>query len=255
MLVTDIVVWVGGPGGEEDGVKRARVREQLLTLIEGRGPGELIPSERELSERLGVSRPTLRAAVDDLAQAGLLVRQHGRGTFTSARKVTQEITPSTMTEFYAPPAEGNWLSRVLSFEVAPAGAQLGHRLRVSPSEPVLNVTRLRLVGDEPMAIEKIQLPAAVAPGLAARDLESGSLYQLLRVRYQVVVTDAVQTIEPTVTDATEAELLGVPLYAPALMFERTTQDSGGRVVEYVRSTYRGDRYRITTHLRFDSESG
>jgi GntR family transcriptional regulator len=106
-----------------------------------------------------------------------------------------------------------------------------------------------------MAIERIQLPAAFVPGLAAADLESGSLYQLLRVRYEIVVTDAVQTIEPTVTDATEAELLGVPRYAPALMFGRTTRDTHGRTVEYARSIYRGDRYRITTHLRFDSASG
>jgi GntR family transcriptional regulator len=236
-------------------VKRARVREQLLSLIEGRGPSEPIPSERELSEQFGVSRPTLRAAVDDLAQAGLLIRQHGRGTFTSARKVNQEITPTAMADFYVPPAEGDWQSRVIAFDTGPAGARLGRRLKVSPAEPVLNVTRLRLVDQEPMAIEKIQMPAALVPKLVASDLESGSLYQLMRIRYEIVVSDAVQTIEPTVTDETEARLLGVPMYAPALMFERTTQDTLGRVVEYVRSIYRGDRYRITTRLRFDSASG
>jgi GntR family transcriptional regulator len=235
-------------------VKRVQVREQLLSLIEAREPGELIPSERELSEQLGVSRPTLRAAVDDLAEAGLLVRRHGRGTFVSNRKVTQELTP-TSTDFYVPPAEGDWQSRVIAFETAPAGARLGHRLRVSPSEPVLSITRLRLVDSEPMAVEQLQVPAALVPRLAARDLESGSFYQLLRVRYGIVVTDAVQILEPTVTDATEAELLGVPRYAPALTFERTTRDSTGRVVEYARSIYRGDRYRITTQLRFDSASG
>jgi GntR family transcriptional regulator len=236
-------------------VKRAQVREQLLGLIEERGAGEPIPSERELSEQFGVSRPTLRAAVDDLARAGLLIRRHGRGTFTSPRKVTQEMTPTATADFYVPPAEGDWLSRVIAFETAPAGARLGNRLRVSPAEPVLTVTRLRVVDDQPMAIETIQLPAELVPQLAPRDLESGSLYHLLRVRYEIVVTDAVQTIEPTVTDATEAELLGVPRYAPALMFERTTRDTAERVVEYTRSIYRGDRYRITTHLRFDSASG
>jgi GntR family transcriptional regulator len=241
-------------GVEEDGVKRAQVREQLLALIEARGPGELIPSERDLAVQLGVSRPTLRAAVDDLAEAGLLVRRHGRGTFVSNRKVTQELTPTT-TDFYVPPAEGDWLSRVIGLDTAPAGARLGHRLQVSPADPVLTIVRLRLVGGEPMAVERLQLPAALVPRLAARDLESGSFYQLLRVRYGILVTDAVQTLEPTVTDATEAELLGVPRYAPALNIERTTRDSTGRVVEYARSIYRGDRYRITTQLRFDSHSG
>lgn len=69
------------------------------------------------------------------------------------------------------------------------------------------------------------------------------------------MSDAVQTIEPSVTDADEAELLEVPVFAPMLLFERTTRDVTGRVVEFARSVYRGDRYRITSKLRFDSSSG
>jgi GntR family transcriptional regulator len=235
-------------------LKRAHVREQLVTLIEERGPGELMPSERELADQLGVSRPTLRAAVADLAEAGLLVRRHGRGTFTSNNKVTQQLTP-TASDFYVPPAEGEWQSRVIDMTTAPAGAQLGHRLLVSPADPVLTIVRVRLVNDEPISIERLQLPAVLVPRLAPKDLESGSFYQLLRVRYEIVVSSAIQTLEPTVTDETEAGLLGVPMYAPALSVERTTKDVTGRVVEYVRSIYRGDRYRITTQLRFDSASG
>ena len=106
-----------------------------------------------------------------------------------------------------------------------------------------------------MAIETIRIPAALVPGIEPADFEFGSLYQLLRTRYEVVVTDAVQTTEPTVTDAAESRLLGVPVYAPALLFERTTKDGSGRVIEYARSIYRGDRYRITTHLTFDINSG
>jgi GntR family transcriptional regulator len=75
------------------------------------------------------------------------------------------------------------------------------------------------------------------------------------MRYEIVATTAVQITEPTVTDASESELLGVPEYAPALLFERTTRDAAERVFEYTRSIYRGDRYRITSHLRFDRTSG
>ena len=128
-------------------------------------------------------------------------------------------------------------------------------MQVSPSEQLLFVSRVRIVDDAPMAIETIRIPVAVVPGIEPVDFESGSLYQLLRLRYEVVVTDAVQTTEPTVTDATEARLLSVPVYAPALLFERTTRDAAGRVIEYARSIYRGDRYRITTHLTFDHNSG
>jgi GntR family transcriptional regulator len=236
-------------------LKRAEVRDRLRELIDSLPPGDMMPSERQLSERFGVSRPTLRAAIEDLTRDDLLTRSHGRGTFTKHRKINQELAPVQTGDFTVPPAEGEWRSRVAVFRVAPAGARLGRRLQLSPSAELLYVARVRIVDDAPMAIEKIRLPLEIVPGIEPEDFETGSLYQLLRLRYEVVATDAVQTTEPTVTDQREAELLGVPVYAPALLFERTTRDGIGRVVEYTRSIYRGDRYRITTHLTFDSRSG
>jgi GntR family transcriptional regulator len=236
-------------------LKRAEVRERLRELIDSLPPGDMMPSERQLSERFGVSRPTLRAAIEDLTRDDLLTRSHGRGTFTKHRKITQELAPVAAGNFNVPPAEGEWRSRVEEFRVEPAGARLGRRMQLSPSADLLYVARVRIVDDAPMAIEKIRIPAAVVPGIEPADFETGSLYQLLRMRYEVVATDAIQTTEPTVTDQREAELLTVPVYAPALLFERTTRDGVGRIIEYTRSVYRGDRYRITTHLTFDSNSG
>ena len=232
-------------------MRRTEVKERLRELIRQRRPGEVLPSERALSEEFGVSRPTLRAAMDDLARDGLLVREHGRGTFT--RKISQELTP--IGDFTVPPAEGTWSSRVVTFGVQPAGARLGQRLEVSPGHVLLAVTRIRIVENAPMAIEHILIPDALVPGISRADFETGSLYALLGMRYEIVATTAVQITEPTVTDASESELLGVPEYAPALLFERTTRDAAERVFEYTRSIYRGDRYRITSHLRFDRTSG
>ncbi|GLY28020.1 GntR family transcriptional regulator [Kineosporia sp. NBRC 101731] len=235
-------------------MKRVWVRDQLRQLIDDNPPGALIPSERELSEQLGVSRPTLRAAIEELARDGLLVRHAGRGTFTTVRPVSQPLTVKPP-EFAVPPAEGTWLSRVEEFTVAPAGPRLGARLNISPASEALTVRRLRITDDEPMAIEHISLPAELVPGIRPDDFETGSLYQVLRQRFGVAVATAVQTTEATVTDATESTLLEIPVYAPALLFERTTKDTDGRVVEYTRSIYRGDRYRITAQLRLDDSSG
>jgi GntR family transcriptional regulator len=77
----------------------------------------------------------------------------------------------------------------------------------------------------------------------------------LRDHHGVTPANAIQTTEPTVTDAEESRLLSVPLYSPALQFERTTQDTEGRTIEFTRSVYRGDRYRITSHLTFGPNSG
>ncbi len=232
-----------------------RVRDQLRLMIEERPAGELIPSERDLSEQFGVSRPTLRAAIEDLARDGLLVRHHGRGTFTNTRTASRELAPTARAaDFTAPPSDGTWDSRIHQFRIEPAGPRQGKRMRVSPGEELLYVRRIRIVDHAPMAIETIRIPVAIVPGIEPTDFESGSLYQLLQLRFDVKATDAVQTTEPTVTDAEESHLLEVPLHAPALLFERTTHDAAGRVIEFAQSIYRGDRYRITTHLTFNHDT-
>ncbi|MGW0140342.1 GntR family transcriptional regulator [Streptomyces calvus] len=228
-------------------LKRERVRDAILELIEARRPGDAIPSERSLCALLGVSRPTLRAAVDELVVAGLLVRQHGRGMFVAAEKITQELVPER-NSFAVPRAGGLWTSRVLEFRTLPAGARVGRRLRLSPAARIRYVARLRLVDGSPVAIEHLHLPADRVPGLTRTELEQGDLYEHFRDRHGVQVAEAVQSIEPTVVTRAEADLLEVPELSPALLFERLTTDAGDRPVEYVHSLYRGDRYRIVSRL-------
>ncbi|MDT0397495.1 MULTISPECIES: GntR family transcriptional regulator [Streptomyces] len=228
-------------------LKRERVRDAILELIEERRPGDAIPSERSLCARLHVSRPTLRAAVDELVLAGLLVREHGRGMFVAAEKITQELV-SERNSFAVPPAAGVWTSRVLESRTLPAGARVGRRLRVSPAARIRYVARLRLVDGSPMAIEHLHIPAGLVPDLTGAELEQGDLYEHFRDHHGVRVSEAVQSIEPTVVTRAEAELLDVPELSPALLFERLTTDTGDRPVEYVRSLYRGDRYRIVSRL-------
>jgi GntR family transcriptional regulator len=233
-------------------MRRGEVVERLRGLLDGRLPGDALPSERILSEQLGVSRPTLRAAIEELARDGLVVRRHGVGTFLPARPVVQ-LMPGDRTPL--PPADGDWASEVLRFGVEAAGAQLAQRLRLSPGDDVVRVLRRRIVDGAPMALEDIRLPAALVPRITEEDFAGGSLYRRLRERHGVVAADAVQTTEPTVTDPEESRLLDVPPYSPALQFERVTRETGGRTMELTRSVYRGDRYRITNILTFGPESG
>ncbi|MFF7203735.1 GntR family transcriptional regulator [Streptomyces sp. NPDC008141] len=227
-------------------LKRERVRAYLLALVEDRRPGDAIPSERTLSAELGVSRPTLRAAVDELVATGQLVREHGRGMFVAPAKITQELV-SDRHPASAPMATGAWYSRVLEFSTVSAGARIGRRLKVSPADDLVYVARLRLVDGTPIALEYLHIPAALVPGLTAEQMEAG-FYTHLREARGVRTAQAVQSIEPTVLSEDEAVLLGVPVFSPALLFDRVTSDTGGRPVEYVRSLYRGDRYRIVSRL-------
>ena len=105
-----------------------------------------------------------------------------------------------------------------------------------------------------MAIEWLNVPAALVPHLDPRDLEHQSFYTILSTRFGIDIAGGSQTIEPTVTDAHDARLLGVPLHSPALFVERSTWTEDGRVIEFVQSTYRGDRYRFEAELMPSSHS-
>jgi GntR family transcriptional regulator len=226
--------------------KQSHTRQHVLDLIEQLGVGTAIPSERQLSADLGVSRLTLRAALDDLAREGYLVRRRGSGTYVQQPKISQELT---ITSFSDDMRRRGMVpgSRTLSMSTILAGARLGRSLNVSPSEQILVVKRLRLADGESMAIETLHIPEALVPGLTPKAL-TGSFYDLLRDRYGVQIAEGIQAIEPTVTNEEESEVLGVPLHSPAFLFERTSRDDAGRTVEFVQSVYRGDRYRIVTEL-------
>lgn len=223
------------------------VRDQLLDRLDDMAPGEQLPPERELATSLGVSRMTLRRALDELVAAGLVRRRRGAGVFAIGPKVSPRLAVTSFTEDMR--SRGlHPSSRTLAFEIGPAGARIGRHLGVAPDAAVVVVGRLRLADDEPMSIEELHVPQELVPGLAAADLEEGSFYELLASRYGVRLAGGTQTIEPTVTDERESAELHVPVHSPALLFQRTSHDTAGRVVEFVRSIYRGDRYRIQTEL-------
>jgi GntR family transcriptional regulator len=228
--------------------KQALVRDQILTMLDELTVGDALPSERKLSSDLSVSRPTLRAVIDELVREGLLLRRHGSGTYVAEPKIA---LPLTMTSFSEDMSRRGMRpsSRVVSFEVQSAGAKLGQRLHLSPVEEVWVITRLRLADDETMAIEWLHAPRRFLPDLKREDLAQQSFYELLNERQGIVIARGTQTIEPTVTSHEEADLLGVPVHSPAFLFERTTEGQRGEVVEFVRSVYRGDRYRLVTELR------
>jgi GntR family transcriptional regulator len=226
--------------------KQSHTRQQVLDLIQRLGIGTAIPSERQLSADLGVSRLTVRAALDDLSREGYLVRRRGSGTYVQQPKISQELT---MTSFSEDMRHRGMVpgSRTVTMSTTLAGARLGRLLNLSPSEQVLVIKRLRLADGEPMAIETLHIPEALVPGLTPKAL-SGSFYELMAERYGVVIASGTQAIEPTVTNEEESAALGVPLHSPAFLFERTSRDQSGRTVEFVQSVYRGDRYRIVTEL-------
>ena len=168
--------------------KQSQTRDQVFDLIERLAVGHAIPSERQLSQDFGVSRLTVRAAIDELAREGYLVRRRGSGTFVREPKIAQELTMTSFSEEMRRRGMRPG-SRTLSLDVKHAGAYLGRCLHVSPSERIVVAKRLRLADEESMAIETLHVPQRLVPGLTRKDFDNTSFYDLLAERYGIEIVE------------------------------------------------------------------
>jgi GntR family transcriptional regulator len=202
-----------------------------------------LPSERWLAERLGVSRVTLRRALDELAADGLLSRRQGART-TVARRVEKML--STLTGFSdelrargIEPGQ-RWISRRT---LAPSPAE-AMALGLSGSDSIVRLVRVRLADGQPIAIERAAVPQAILP---SGDLVSHSLYDAL-ARLGSPPVRGVQRIRAGLMTRVDAELLESDLGAPLLIVERRCFLADGQPVEFTETRYNGESYDFLTEL-------
>jgi GntR family transcriptional regulator len=227
--------------------KQERLRRELMALVEQSADGARLPPERDLADQLGVARETLRAAMHALQEEGLLQRRQGSGTFVVAQAW---VKPFQLRSFSEDMRERGLQpsSRLLSAREVPADAKLAHKLRLSPGAPLHEVRRLRLADRMPMALETAYLPAQRLPGFDPQALVDQSLYDLLARDYGIHMRAAAQQIQATVVTQEEAQLLDVAPFSPALLVERAVQSAMGEPIEYGKSLYRADRYRLEVEV-------
>lgn len=218
---------------------------QLARQLEGaieRGdlrPGQRLDNEVGLAERCGLSRPTVRRAIEDLVAQGLLVRRRGVGTQVVQAPVKRPLELSSLYDDLA--GSGRRPStRVLSCAVLPADDSVATALCLPVGEPVVVLERLRSARDQPLAILRNWLPTGLGE-LSADLLAQHGLYALLR-RYGVHLRIANQRIGATVADAEQARLLHSRAGDALVTMERLSYDDTGRPVELGRHLYRADSY-------------
>ena len=212
-------------------------------------PRTPIPSERALEVQYNVSRPTIRQAIDYLERQGFLYREHGRGTFVSPQKLQkgmQELTSFSEDLARRGIRPGQIIRRIEFVEPAPGILQ---RLELPSGTRVLCVDRVRLGDDTPIGLQTSYLSLDEKQIITREDLESsGSLYRVLQEKFNILPTEADETLEVTLATPEEAAALHILPGSPLLLNERLTYNQNRHPVEYVKILYRGDRYRYIVRL-------
>ncbi|MBB5079202.1 GntR family transcriptional regulator [Nonomuraea endophytica] len=231
------------PDLDPDRNKGDQIREILELMVRALPPGTLLPSERSIAERYQVARGTVRQKIQELVMLGVIRRSSGSGTYVAEPKLQQGTTMASFSEEMR--ARGRTpAARILSVRTRRAGAALAERLGVDAGERVIDLRRLRSADGTPIAIEHTHLSARRFPGLPRVLRDDMSLYAALSDRWDVRVERAVHRVSAIALGEQEAALLGAAPASPSFLVERQAWDRHGAVVEWGRSTYRGDFYDI-----------
>ena len=224
-----------------------QVATRLQELIEKGeiGVGARIENEVDLAERLGVSRPTTRRAIQYLVERGMLVRKRGVGTQVVHPKVRRPVELSSLYDDLLN-SDRTPRTEVLDLKVVPATPEIAGGLEVPPGTEVTWIERLRYAGGEPLALMHNAIPLDLIR-LTERDLAEHGLYELLR-RAGFVPRIATQVIGARSASAVEARTLQEKRGASLLTMTRTAWDAGGRALEYGSHLYRASRYSFELNL-------
>lgn len=227
-----------------------QIKEHLQSSIERNEypVGHKLPSESELMRLFGVSRITVRQAIESLTQGGYVEKKQGKGAFVSQAKAAQEPNViASWTELMR--ARGlRPETRAFSCSEIPATERLAETLQIKAFEPVYCLESLRYCNGEPVCIMKNYIPVKTAPGLIQKDQIRSGIYSVLENDYGLRLATAVEAIEARPAGSREAELLHIRRGSPVLIVQRVTSDPGGVPVEFVTTASAADKYAYIIRL-------
>ncbi len=223
-----------------------QIQEYLAELIfSGRvAPDSKLPSERDLSEELGVSRMTVRRAITELVNDGLLERRHGSGTYVAKPKVLYDAR-ELIDHAESMRRRGlAYTSQLLEFSQVPASKRLAEIFRIDIGHLLYRVVKLHLANRTPAVVESSYVPCRYCPDLEEYDLERVSIYDLLVQRYHLPITHIAQTVEADIARDEVARQLRIEPGAPLLRITRIMYHEKEMPIQYSRDLVRGDYVRI-----------
>ena len=231
------------------GARKQPLYDQLVDILTEKidheyRPGDMIPSERELSERYGLSRTTVRLALQELERLGLVVRQHGRGTFVADRSAQT----ANLMQAYSFTEQMRSMGRVpqttiLEFSEMEADKNLSEHMGVRIGDRLFKLKRLRSADGMPMMVERSYLPVRKFLSLKRPMLEHKPLYDVIEQDYHEKIRVAEEEFFASIARPADAHLLDISEGSPVLDLVRTTYNEGNEIVEYTLSVARADQFK------------
>ncbi|MGH6760769.1 MAG: GntR family transcriptional regulator [Phyllobacterium sp.] len=228
----------------------AKVEASLATDISTAtlAPGSQLPPEDRLIERFGVSRTTVRKAIENLVTRGMVEIRRGKGTFVAQPRISQELTKLTgfvedMQALGRIPT-----ARLLDKQIVPADADIARQLAVSPGSLVMRIRRIRLADGVAMSFDETYLPREIGEQVVTHDLDAEPIFSLLEGKYDLPLTEAEYRLEAVTATPEVAQALAVNPGSAVFLIERTSYTDGHRPIDYEKLHYRGDLISFVTRL-------
>jgi GntR family transcriptional regulator len=228
----------------------SRVETVLASEIADGGlkVGDQLATEDSLMARFEVSRITVRRAIQNLVNRGLVEIRRGKGTFVAAPKITQELTELSgfVEDMHALGRKPT--ARVIGKEIVTADATVAGQLALTKGERVVRIRRLRLADGIPLCFDETFLPLEIGKKIITNNLKVEPIFSLLERKYDVPLIEAEYKLDAVPAETEVAAALRVKQRSPIFRIERTSYSTGGRPVDYERLHYRGDLVRFATRL-------
>ncbi len=244
---------IRGKAVSKMGARKQPLYDQLVDILTEKiehenNPGDLLPSERELSERYGLSRTTVRLALQELERLGLVVRQHGRGTFVADRSAQT----TNLMQAYSFTDQQRELGRVpettiLEFAEQEADKYLAERMHCKIGERIFKLKRLRAADGMPMMLERTYLPVRKFLSLKRPQIERTSLYDVMENDFGEKIRVAEEEFFASIARPADARILDISENAPVLDLVRTTYNMGNEVIEFTLSVARADQFKYKVY--------
>lgn len=213
-------------------------------ILEGKyNPNEQLPLEKEMCQQYNVSRITIKKAVDELVDEGLVIKRRGAGTFVKAFD-NSDVEGFSMSKQFSGFTESNKNkkveSKILKFEVIHPSEEIATKLKMTCDDFVYYIVRVRYADDEALVIEYTYMPIGVIPGIK-NDVLQRSIYGYIENDLKLKIKSAHKTIRAILPDKLEMENLAIDAGVPVLEVEQIGFLDNGQPFEYSISHHRGDK--------------